>query len=63
MVANFDTCPEVGYLEAFMDWWLIYRDEEQMGVLPLDIDPNELASTKMFRDEERNVIYLELTRR
>lgn len=63
MVANFDTCPEVGYLEAFMDWWLIYRDEEQMGVLSLDIDPTQLASTKMFRDKERNVIYLELTRR
>ncbi len=63
MVANFATCPEAGYLEAFMDWWLIYRDEEQMGSISLDIDPLELAATRMFRDKERNVIYLELTRR
>jgi len=63
MVANFATCPEAGYLEAFMDWWLIYRDEDQMSALSLDIDPNQIASTKMFRDQERNVIYLELTRR
>ncbi|MDY7227245.1 class I SAM-dependent methyltransferase [Hyalangium rubrum] len=63
LVANFATCPEAGYLEAFMDWWLIYRDEDQMQALTLDIDPLQLASTNMFRDTEKNVIYLELTRR
>lgn len=63
LVANFATCPEAGYLEAFMDWWLIYRDEDQMQALTLDIDPRQLASWRMFRDSEQNVIYLELTRR
>jgi extracellular factor (EF) 3-hydroxypalmitic acid methyl ester biosynthesis protein len=63
LVANFATCPEAGYLEAFMDWWLIYRDEDQMQALTLDIDPRQLASWRMFRDSEKNVIYLELTRR
>jgi hypothetical protein len=63
LVANFATCPEAGYLEAFMDWWLIYRDEDQMQALTLDIDPLQLASTRLFRDSEKNVIYLELTRR
>ncbi len=63
LVANFATCPEAGYLEAFMDWWLIYRDEDQMQALTLDIDPLQIASTNIFRDTERNVIYLELCRR
>ncbi|HVG61849.1 MAG TPA: class I SAM-dependent methyltransferase [Hyalangium sp.] len=63
LVANFATCPEAGYLEAFMDWWLIYRDEDQMQALTLDIDPRQLASWRMCRDSEENVIYLELTRR
>ncbi|SEU38294.1 class I SAM-dependent methyltransferase [Stigmatella erecta] len=63
MVANFATCPEAGYLEAFMDWWLIYRDEDQMQALTLDIDPNAIAATNMFRDSEQNVIYLTLDRR
>jgi hypothetical protein len=63
MVANFATCPEAGYLEAFMDWWLIYRDEDQMQSLTLDIDPLQLAATNLFRDSEQNVIYLELIRR
>ncbi len=63
LVANFATCPEAGYLEAFMDWWLIYRDEDQMQALTLDIPPLQLASTNLFRDSENNVIYLELTRR
>lgn len=63
VVANFATCPEAGYLEAFMDWWLIYRDEDQMQALSLDIDPAEIAATHLFRDSEQNVIYLALDRR
>jgi hypothetical protein len=56
LVANFATCPEAGYLEAFMDWWLIYRDEDQMQALTLDNDPTQLACWRMFRDSENNVI-------
>jgi extracellular factor (EF) 3-hydroxypalmitic acid methyl ester biosynthesis protein len=62
LIANFATCPEAGYFEAFMDWWLIYRDEADMQTLTQEIDPRQLASTRMFRDSEQNVIYLELTR-
>ena len=63
LLANFATCPEAGYLEAFMDWWLIYRDEAQVQAFTRDIDPRQLAGTRMFRDSQQNVIYLELTRR
>jgi hypothetical protein len=62
LIANFATCPEAGYFEAFMDWWLVYRDEEEMQALTHDLDPQQLASTRMFRDSEQNVIYLEMTR-
>lgn len=64
VLANFAlSTPDAGYLEAFMDWWLVYRDEEEMRGLTAEIDPKQLASVNMFRDSVGHVIYLELERR
>jgi extracellular factor (EF) 3-hydroxypalmitic acid methyl ester biosynthesis protein len=63
VVGNFANCPEAGYLEAFMDWWLVYRDEAQVQAFTAEIAPEQIASQEMFRDSEQNVIYLVLTRR
>jgi extracellular factor (EF) 3-hydroxypalmitic acid methyl ester biosynthesis protein len=64
VVANFaHNTPDAGYLEAFMDWWLVYRDEEQMRGLTAEIDPSQIASLSMRRDSVGNVIYLTLERR
>ncbi|HYO54503.1 class I SAM-dependent methyltransferase [Archangium sp.] len=63
VLGNFAQCPEAGYLEAFMDWWLIYRNEAQMRALVSEIGPAEISSQRMFHDSSRNVIYLVLTRR
>ncbi len=64
VVANFAPCtPDTGYLEAFMDWWLVYRDEPQMQALAHGIDPRQIAAQEMVRDSGRNVIYLSLTRK
>lgn len=64
LVANFAVYPpETGYMEAFMDWWLVYRDENQMRALTAEIDPAQLADVRLFRDSVDNVIYLMLTRR
>ena len=64
VVANFaSSTPDAGYLEAFMDWWLVYRDEAEMEGLTREIAPKELARVNMFRDSVGHVIYLELERR
>ncbi|MFP2931457.1 class I SAM-dependent methyltransferase [Pyxidicoccus sp. 3LG] len=64
LVANFAMYPpETGYMEAFMDWWLIYRDEDGMRSLLGEVPMEELASVRLYRDSVDNVIYLELTRR
>jgi SAM-dependent methyltransferase len=47
-----------GYMEAVMDWWLIYRTEAEM---------NRLAETaglpaRVFRSEDGHVVYLEVQR-
>ena len=64
LVANFARFPpETGYMEAFMDWWLIYRDEDGMRALLGEVPLEQLAAVRLFRDSQDNVIYLELTRR
>ncbi|XXF77080.1 class I SAM-dependent methyltransferase [Myxococcaceae bacterium GXIMD 01537] len=63
LVANFAVHPpETGYMEAFMDWWLVYRDERQMEALAAEIPASEIASINVFRDSQQNVIYMMLRR-
>jgi extracellular factor (EF) 3-hydroxypalmitic acid methyl ester biosynthesis protein len=64
MIANF--APQVrdrGYMEAFMDWHLIYRTEEEMGTLMEDIDPEEVESCQVYSDPDGSVVYLMVHKR
>ena len=64
LLANFHPANRgTGYMEAFMDWWLIYRDEAQMQDLCAEIAPAELAACDIETDPFGNVVYLSLTRR
>jgi extracellular factor (EF) 3-hydroxypalmitic acid methyl ester biosynthesis protein len=64
LVANFAVHPpETGYMEAFMDWWLTYRDEDGMRGLLAETPLEQVANVRLFRDSQDNVIYLEVTRR
>jgi extracellular factor (EF) 3-hydroxypalmitic acid methyl ester biosynthesis protein len=60
LIANFHPeTPGSAGLEAWMDWWLIYRTEPQMQAFASGIDPSIVLS-QTFRGEDRNVAYLEL---
>jgi hypothetical protein len=64
LVANFvKHPPEAGYMETFMDWWLVHRDAEEMEALRRDIPPGEVEDWRVFPDAFGNVLYLELRRR
>ncbi|AFE07246.1 MCP methyltransferase, CheR-type [Corallococcus coralloides DSM 2259] len=64
LVANFAVHPpETGYMEAFMDWWLTYRDEDGMRDLLAETPLEQVDNVRLFRDSQDNVIYLEVTRR
>jgi hypothetical protein len=64
LAANF--APEwecIGYLEAFMDWHLIYRNESQMQELARNIPAQEVSSLSVFRDPYENLVFLEVHKR
>ncbi|HEX8822300.1 MAG TPA: class I SAM-dependent methyltransferase [Archangium sp.] len=51
------------YMEAFMDWWLIYREESDVAGWMQEIPKTQVRRRELFRDTTNNIIYLELTRR
>jgi extracellular factor (EF) 3-hydroxypalmitic acid methyl ester biosynthesis protein len=64
LVPNFNqSLRDMAYLEAFMDWWLIYRDDGDMARLLGAIPESEIAGERLFRDRHGNITFLEVTRR
>lgn len=64
VVANFaPTLRDIGYMESFMAWDLIYRDEGQMPALANDIDADQIESTETFWDEPGNIVFLQVTKK
>ena len=59
LVANFlpDTWG-AGYMEAFMDWNLIYRDVTQMRTLSMSV--SQTSAQRLFVEENENIVFLEL---
>lgn len=63
LVANFaPELPDIGYLEAIMDWHLIYRDEETLTKLADGIPRERIAALSTTRDRLGNVVYLTIDR-
>ena len=63
VVANFIRMMEDGWMEAFMDWRLLYRTPEQVGEFSSEIPDTAIASRRVFIDPYSNVAYLELVKR
>jgi extracellular factor (EF) 3-hydroxypalmitic acid methyl ester biosynthesis protein len=63
IVANFlPDIRDAGYMEIFMDWRLIYRNEHAIRGFAKKIDPVQIRSARYFPEPNRNVGFLELTR-
>jgi hypothetical protein len=64
LVANFAPgLPEVGYMESFMAWKLIYRTPEEMTRLSADIPGSEWKSHRVFWDASENIVFLDVVKR
>ena len=62
-IANFvDGIPAAGYMEAVMDWWLIYRSAEQLEELAAPLQPSKVASHRTFFEPAGNLAFLEVVR-
>ena len=56
LVANFlPGIRDVGYMEAFMDWRLVYRDEDALNAL---FTREDLANHEFFMGANRNIAYV-----
>jgi hypothetical protein len=53
---------EIGYVEAFMNWHIVYRDENDLAKLSENIPPESIATARTFRDPYDNIVFLAVTR-
>ena len=58
LIANFaHDIPDVGYMETFMDWWLVYRSREQVADLFSGLPQERIGKLEIFCDPDENIIF------
>lgn len=63
LIPNFlPTVPDRGYMEAFMDWHLIYRDHDDMRTLAAALPGSEVAASEIFDDADDAITFLLVTK-
>ncbi|HVE78698.1 MAG TPA: hypothetical protein VNA89_07545 [Gemmatimonadaceae bacterium] len=64
LVANFaPNLRDIAYMESYMAWNLIYRDEAGMKAIADGLPQAHVKSVRLFRDQPENIVYLEVTKR
>ena len=64
LVANFaPNLRDIGYMETYMGWNLIYRTPDQMNALAADIPVDAFSERRVFWDEPGNILFLEVRKR
>ena len=62
-IANFtENLWSTGYMEAVMDWWLVYRSEAQLASMADYVESGKIASQRVFFEPCQNVAILEVVR-
>ena len=64
VIANFlPGVRDVGYMEMYMGWHLIYRSRSQMMMLADDIPASQINEIKILAERNENVVIMEMTKR
>lgn len=63
VLANFlPTIRDIGYMEAFMDWQLIYRTRQEMMDLINELPQSKIKYIQLFAEENQNIMFVIITR-
>jgi SAM-dependent methyltransferase len=61
LVANFlPGIRDSAYMEAFMDWSLIYRTRQDMVDITMDVPQSEICDISLRAEEGQNIIFVEI---
>jgi hypothetical protein len=64
VVANFlPGILDIGYMESYMDWRLIFRTRKEMLAISMDIPQEAIHDIRIFSEESHNIIFMQITRR
>lgn len=59
MYANFlPNIEDVGYMESMMDWWLLYRSEQELTRLADGLPRHEVRSLTCTKDPDSNIAFV-----
>jgi hypothetical protein len=59
LIPNFKTgADDTGYMEAFMDWRLIYRNHDEMRALAESLPQGAIADVDLFDDDDETIAFL-----
>jgi extracellular factor (EF) 3-hydroxypalmitic acid methyl ester biosynthesis protein len=63
VVANFlPGIPDLGYMESYMAWPLIYRTRLEMMGVSSEIPQPQIREVRVFTEENQNIIFLQITK-
>ncbi|WP_263705934.1 class I SAM-dependent methyltransferase [Shouchella tritolerans] len=61
LIANWlPNIPPIGYMEAVLDWWITYRNKEQMQELVEDISKENIKNVEIFTEKYEIIIFIEI---
>lgn len=64
MVSNFlPDIDDVGYMETFMRWDLIYRTHPQMVDLAMTIDQRKIRDMRLLAEDNQNIVFLQVRKK
>lgn len=64
IIGNFhENTVDRGYMEMFMDWFLIYRNEQQMLDLASEVKKEQIGHFDLYCENEKQIIMLEIVKK
>jgi extracellular factor (EF) 3-hydroxypalmitic acid methyl ester biosynthesis protein len=58
-----NTVKDAGYMELYMDWWLVYRNVEEVPSLLSRLRADEIAGVRQWVQDTAHFVFLEVVRR